>query len=259
MNHSDFNFRKPLSNNKTDVAKNLRRINRISSGDFSPLAESAQHRVLTEEDEQKGLMAWLATATAVIIGVTAFFAAVAGIYNAVKDWFAGRRELKKEMERMKRMKETDRGAKEFFDWLPKSKTFPEMQKILKQVQASGDDRIFDTKKKEVTDRFLQEVKQSNLSPQAIEFLSRELDIKPEYLKSAIKYGSGSAMLSGISGRRMQMSPDLVGEQKLDEKSPPSGPARKFSKDPEVKAAFKKKYGERWKEVMYATAWKMHNK
>lgn len=48
-------------------------------------------------------------------------------------------------------------------------------------------------------------------------------------------------------------------QEVNEKSPPSGPARKFSKDPQVKADFKKKYGERWKEVMYATAWKMHNK
>ena len=48
-------------------------------------------------------------------------------------------------------------------------------------------------------------------------------------------------------------------QEVNEKSPPTGPARKFSKDPDVKAAFKKKYGERWKEVMYATAWKMHNK
>jgi hypothetical protein len=48
-------------------------------------------------------------------------------------------------------------------------------------------------------------------------------------------------------------------QEVNEKSPPTGTARKFSKDPDVKAAFKKKYGERWKEVMYATAWKMHNK
>ena len=49
------------------------------------------------------------------------------------------------------------------------------------------------------------------------------------------------------------------KEEVNEKSPPTGPARKFSKDPDVKAAFKKKYGERWKEVMYATAWKMHNK
>lgn len=45
---------------------------------------------------------------------------------------------------------------------------------------------------------------------------------------------------------------------INEVSPPSGPARRFSKKPEVKAAFKKRYGDRWKEVMYATAWKMHN-
>ena len=46
---------------------------------------------------------------------------------------------------------------------------------------------------------------------------------------------------------------------INEVSPPSGPARRFSKKPEVKAAFKKRYGDRWKEVMYATAWKMHNR
>ena len=48
-------------------------------------------------------------------------------------------------------------------------------------------------------------------------------------------------------------------QSVNEISPPSGPARRFSKKPEVKASFKKRYGDRWKEVMYATAWKMHNK
>ena len=49
------------------------------------------------------------------------------------------------------------------------------------------------------------------------------------------------------------------KQSVNEVSPPSGPARRFSKKPEVKAAFKKRYGDRWKEVMYATAWKMHNR
>ena len=53
--------------------------------------------------------------------------------------------------------------------------------------------------------------------------------------------------------------DVADEIKLSEVSPPSGPARRFSKKPEVKAAFKKRYGDRWKEVMYATAWKMHNR
>ena len=46
---------------------------------------------------------------------------------------------------------------------------------------------------------------------------------------------------------------------INEVSPPAGPARRFSKKPEVKKSFKQRYGDRWKEVMYATAWKMHNK
>lgn len=42
-----------------------------------------------------------------------------------------------------------------------------------------------------------------------------------------------------------------------EVSPPGGPARRFSKKEKIKAEFKKRYGNRWKEVFYATAWKMH--
>jgi hypothetical protein len=42
-----------------------------------------------------------------------------------------------------------------------------------------------------------------------------------------------------------------------EVSPPSGPARRFSKKEKVKKEFQKRYGKRWKEVFYATAWKMH--
>ena len=42
-----------------------------------------------------------------------------------------------------------------------------------------------------------------------------------------------------------------------EVSPPSGPARRFSKKDKVKREFQKRYGKRWKEVFYATAWKMH--
>ena len=44
---------------------------------------------------------------------------------------------------------------------------------------------------------------------------------------------------------------------LLEVSPPKGAARSFSKDEKTKAAFRKQYGKRWKEVFYATAWKMH--
>ena len=46
---------------------------------------------------------------------------------------------------------------------------------------------------------------------------------------------------------------------LTEVSPPSGPARRFSKKEKVKREFQKRYGSRWKEVFYATAWKMFNK
>ncbi len=42
-----------------------------------------------------------------------------------------------------------------------------------------------------------------------------------------------------------------------EVSPPSGPARRFSKKEKIKKEFQKRYGNRWKDVFYATAWKMH--
>ena len=44
---------------------------------------------------------------------------------------------------------------------------------------------------------------------------------------------------------------------IAEVSPPSGPARRFSKKDKIKKEFQKRYGNRWKEVFYATAWKMH--
>ena len=46
---------------------------------------------------------------------------------------------------------------------------------------------------------------------------------------------------------------------LAEVSPPSGAARRFSKKEKVKAEFRKRYGKNWKDVFYATAWKMHGK
>jgi hypothetical protein len=48
------------------------------------------------------------------------------------------------------------------------------------------------------------------------------------------------------------------EYLLMESSPPSGPARRFSKKEKIKKEFQKRYGSRWKDVFYATAWKMHN-
>ena len=44
-----------------------------------------------------------------------------------------------------------------------------------------------------------------------------------------------------------------------EVSPPSGPARRFSKKEKIKKQFRDRYGKRWKDVFYATAWKMHGK
>lgn len=41
---------------------------------------------------------------------------------------------------------------------------------------------------------------------------------------------------------------------LDEKAPPGKKAKRFLK--RAKKDFQKRYGDAWKEVLYATAWKM---
>ena len=48
-----------------------------------------------------------------------------------------------------------------------------------------------------------------------------------------------------------------GEQ-ITEKAPPNAEIEKWLEKPETKAEFKKRYGDDWEKVMYATAWKMHN-
>jgi Asp-tRNA(Asn)/Glu-tRNA(Gln) amidotransferase C subunit len=42
-----------------------------------------------------------------------------------------------------------------------------------------------------------------------------------------------------------------------EKAPPDEKILKWTEDPKVKASFKDQYGDKWAEVMYATAWKMY--
>lgn len=45
---------------------------------------------------------------------------------------------------------------------------------------------------------------------------------------------------------------------ITEKSPPDADIEKWLENPETKALFKDRYGDKWQEVMYATAWKMYN-
>ena len=66
------------------------------------------------------------------------------------------------------------------------------------------------------------------------------------LKSKIKHGESKIMQS--TNEKFEH---------LFESSPPSGPARRFTEDPNVKKSFRERYGKRWKEVMYATAWKKY--
>lgn len=45
---------------------------------------------------------------------------------------------------------------------------------------------------------------------------------------------------------------------VTEKAPPDEKILKWTEDPKVKKSFKDQYGDKWAEVMYATAWKMYN-
>lgn len=55
--------------------------------------------------------------------------------------------------------------------------------------------------------------------------------------------------------QMERHPQGITYQELEfmESSPPGGKAKRFIKH--QKAEFKKRYGKRWKQVLYATAWK----
>ena len=198
MNNSDFNFRKPLSFKKCNLnlSQDLKRINTIGQSNFSPVSES----LLGNRGKSSGskIMAWVTAATIVVGTITGAIAGIAALYNSVKDFFAGRREMKVEVERLKKQRASDGGAKEFFDWLPKSKTFAGMQKAIKNSELNGNQS--DSKIQQTTDLFIKEVKESRLSKNAIFFIAKELNIKPEYLQSGVRAGSSSAVLSGVGAR-----------------------------------------------------------
>lgn len=60
---------------------------------------------------------------------------------------------------------------------------------------------------------------------------------------------------GTSPKQHPFKGRLVGEDTVKEVAPPG--MEDWIKD--RKADFKKRYGDRWQEVLYATAWKQHNK
>jgi hypothetical protein len=69
--------------------------------------------------------------------------------------------------------------------------------------------------------------------------------KSDTVKSAEKDA-----MAGLANRN-----ELPEETQLDEVSPPSEKSKKWLEDPKVQSAFKKQYGDDYKEVMFAKAWK----
>lgn len=68
--------------------------------------------------------------------------------------------------------------------------------------------------------------------------------------------TGKKQANAVKGIKRAMGVKEETEQ-LDEVSPPG--MEKMTGSKKVKAAFTKRYGKRGREVMYATAWKQHNK
>lgn len=56
---------------------------------------------------------------------------------------------------------------------------------------------------------------------------------------------------------MKTFKEFLDTKRIDEVSPPGKKAEDWIKS--NKAEFKKKYGDRWEEVLYATAWKIFGK
>lgn len=67
-----------------------------------------------------------------------------------------------------------------------------------------------------------------------------------------KAGHKAKLGKGVPAGRVQED-----VEQIDEVSPPG--MEKMTGSPRTKASFKKQYGKRGKSVMYATAWKLHNK
>jgi hypothetical protein len=86
--------------------------------------------------------------------------------------------------------------------------------------------------------------------------AREARGDTERLKRRDAMEKKSPKLYGKSGRIVKKSVKEATEQ-LDEVSPPD--MEKMTGSKKTKASFAKQYGKRGKSVMYATAWKLHNK
>jgi len=194
MNNTDFNFRKPLSFKKSNLnlSQDLKRINTIGQSNFSPISESLLGNRGTRGAK---MMIWIAAATVAIGTISSAISGIAALLNSIKDFFAGRREMKDEVARLKKERASNNGAKEFFDWLPKSKTFANMQKAIKNSEMNGEPSSSNIE--QTTDLFIKEVKESKLSKNAIAFIGKEIHIKPDYLQSGIRSGSSSTVISGI--------------------------------------------------------------
>lgn len=75
------------------------------------------------------------------------------------------------------------------------------------------------------------------------------------LREMTKHCTLDSQIAQYEGEPMAMECGMYESEELDEKAPPG--MEDWIKD--RKASFKKQYGDDWQEVLYATAWKEHNK
>jgi hypothetical protein len=83
------------------------------------------------------------------------------------------------------------------------------------------------------------------------------DVPVSQVRTRIKHALGHSNFSlGAPKKKVVYEGFDLEEMIVNEVSPPG--MEKWTGNPEVKAHFKAQYGDRWKQVMYSTAWKRHN-
>lgn len=191
--NSDFGFRTPLNGKKLTLSELLNRIQKIASGDFSPVGSPITEAVTLNADEHE---------------IFLYTVNHNGIYRSRITPIIANYQRKM-------------GAGKFDRSLG-----------IKGFMYAVEDGIKEYSKEYGTVK-LSPASRMKVAEKMLEYYAEEI------------------------GMRESTTPS--DSPTLDEVSPPSGPARRFTKKPEVKKSFKKQYGDRWKEVMYGTAWKMYNR
>lgn len=172
---------------------------------------------------------------------------------------------KKRLEKRKGMPDDDPKTWEFVNPKEKDiKTKPsKYTKAFKQLAKKGKIKAlknqYEVEEALAALRVLEDIDQSSRINKAI--LLEQKAIQGGRSDAAVVYRQFIELEKDSMYSKYDNIPSTLGEDiehMMLEVSPPAGPARRFSKKEKIKKEFQKRYGSRWKDVFYATAWKMHN-